>query len=287
MVPREGRPVTHRTPWSWLALTLALIGSARSQDAPSEEAGEFFKRNCASCHTIGGGRLAGPDLKGALSRRDAAWLATFIVDPKAVIDSGDPYARKILGDARGVVMPAAPGLTRPVADKLVALIAYESKLEKSKFAGTTVSDRPLTAADVVRGRALFFGEEPLKNGGPACNSCHTSISAGGFGGGRLGPDLSAAFARLEGRKALAAWLMAPPGPTMSPLYNEHAPDGEEALALTAFLKDEAAHGVDAARTSALDFLLAGGAGAAVLLALMDALWRRRFRAVRRPLTTGE
>ena len=283
--------MTHRTPWIRLALTLALTlassGRARSQDAPSEEAGDYFKRNCASCHTIGGGRLAGPDLKGAVGRRDAAWLAAFIVDPKAAIDAGDPYARKLLEDARGVVMPSVPGLARPLADKLVALIAYESKLEKSRFAGTVVSDRPLTHADVVRGRAIFFGDEPLKNGGPACNSCHTSISAAGLGGGRLGPDLSAAFARLEGRKALAAWLMAPPAPTMAPIYKDRGPDGDEALALTAFLKEEAAHGVDAAPTSALDFLLAGGAGAAVLLALMDALWRRRFRAVRRPLTTGE
>jgi hypothetical protein len=73
---------------------------------------------------------------------------------------------------------------------------------------------------------------------------------------------------------------------MAPVYKNHAIDGEESLALTAFLRDEAAKGEEAPKTASLDFLLIGGAGAALLLALMDAVWRRRFRAVRRPLAKG-
>jgi mono/diheme cytochrome c family protein len=187
-----------------LALLVALSATSATAQAPSEEATEYFARNCASCHTVGGGRLAGPDLKGATERKDAAWLSGFIVDPKGVVDSGDPYARKLLEEARGVLMPASPGMTRALADKLVALIAYESKLEKSRFAGSVVSDRPLTPADAARGRALFVGDEPFASGAPACNSCHTTVGLHGLMGGRLGPDLSAAYARLDGRKALSA-----------------------------------------------------------------------------------
>lgn len=259
---------------------------AFAQEPPPTPDYDDFKANCASCHTIGGGRLAGPDLKGATGRKDRAWLAQFVVDPKGVIDSGDPYARNLLEESRGVMMPAVPGMTRARAERLVDLVAYESKQPKSKFAGTVVSDRPLTPADVARGEALFLGRESLKNGGPACNSCHTVVGLGGFGGGRLGPDLSGAFARLDGRKALAAWLSAPPSPTMTPLYKNRPIESEEALALVAYLKDRAALGTDAAPGSATDFAAAGLAGAAALLALFDLVWRRRFRGVRRALVNG-
>ena len=65
-----------------------------------------------SCHTIGGGRLTGPDLKGVTERADEAWLVDFILDPKGVIDSGDPYAAELLREARGVYMTQVPGIDR-------------------------------------------------------------------------------------------------------------------------------------------------------------------------------
>lgn len=270
-------------PLAALAFAAAL---AVAQDPPPTQDYDDFKANCASCHTIGGGRLAGPDLKGAADRKDRAWLAGFVADPKAVIDSGDPYARRLLEEARGVVMPAIPGMTRARAERLVDLTIYESKQPKSKFAGTPVSDRPLTSADVARGEAIFLGRTPLMNGGPACNGCHTVVGLDGFGGGRLGPDLSGAFARLDGRKALAAWLVAPPSPTMSPVYKSRPIDPEEALAVVAYLKEKAAEGTDAPPGAAVDFLVAGFAGAAAFLALADWAWRRRFRGVRRALVNG-
>jgi len=84
-------------------LTLLLFGAASSavaQDAPSEETIEFFATNCMSCHTIGGGRLNGPDLKDVTTRQEKDWLVEFILEPQKVIDSGDPYAAALLRDAR-------------------------------------------------------------------------------------------------------------------------------------------------------------------------------------------
>lgn len=257
--------------------------AAASAQTPSEESYKYFEQNCQSCHTIGGGRLAGPDLKGLLERRERAWLQSFISNPKAVIDSGDAYAQQIFRDARGVYMPTPPGITKDLADKLIDVIEIESKKEKSRFAGLEVSDRPLTAADAVLGGKLFRGETDFKSGAPACFSCHTVHGEGGFGGGQLGPDLTAAFARLEGRKALAAWLSAPPSPTMAPVYRKTPLDGEEVLALTAFLKETSASGVDRAATTVPGFLLAGFALAALALVLFDLFWRDRYRATRRPL----
>lgn len=263
---------------------LCVDGAAQAPGpAPSEEAYKYFELNCQSCHTIGGGKLAGPDLKGALDRKDREWLTAFVTNPKAVIDSGDAYAQGLLREARGVVMPTPAGMTKDLAGKLIDLIAIESAAEKSRFAGLQVSDRPLTEADIARGQRLFEGGEDFASGAPACYSCHTVQGARMFGGGRLGPDLTSAYARLEGRNALAAWLGAPPSPVMAPIYRAQPIDGEEILALTAYLKQQSESGVTEAAPSGLGFVLGGFFLAAILLVLFDVIWSGRYRATRRPL----
>jgi len=264
-------------------LATCALASAAPQTVVSEETMAYFAQNCASCHTIGGGKLTGPDLKDVGARREREWLVEFLLDPKGKIDSGDPYAVKLLEEARGVYMPSVPGLTRELAGKLVDLLQVESGLEKSHFAGLRISDRPLTAADVARGEALFVGRQGFAGGAPACVSCHTTVSVGALGGGTLGPDLSTAYARLEGRKALAAWLAAPPSPVMQPVFRGADLDPEEILALVAYLQADAESGALEAEPRSLPFVLAGVFTAGVLLALFDLVWRNRFRSVRRSL----
>lgn len=274
------------TPLPTVVALAALASLAGAQDPPSEETIKFFEQNCMSCHTIGGGKLTGPDLKNVSERAELDWLVQFIMDPKKVIDSGDAYAAEILREARGVIMTKVPGIDRTLAEKLVRFIDAESAKEQSRYAGLQVSDRPLTAADVARGKRLFMGSEPFAEGAPACVACHTVSGIGGFGGGRLGPDLTNAYARLEGRNALAAWLNAPPSPVMQPVFRTHAIDGEEILSLVAFLRDAAERGTGDAPSETLNFLLAGLGGSVFLLLLCDFVWRKRYRAVRRPLTSA-
>jgi cytochrome c2 len=271
------------------ALTALILASAptaqaaAAQDPPSEESIRFFKLNCTSCHTIGGGRLTGPDLKDVSTRAERDWLIGFILDPKGTIDSGDPYGQKLLLDSRGVYMTPVPGMTRELAGKLLDLIANESALDESQFAGLELSDRPLTDADSARGRELFEGTQAIASGSPACVYCHSVEGLSAFGGGRLGPDLTSAYARLEGRKALGAWLASPPSAVMQPLFVTHPLEAEEILALIAFLKTSAETGVTEARSSMLEFVLSGIGLAALLMVLFDILWRNRFHGVRRLL----
>lgn len=264
-------------------LALALPATAAAQDPPSEESINFFKVNCASCHTIGGGRLTGPDLKDLSSRNEREWFVEFLLDPKGKLDSGDPYGQKILSEARGVPMPPVPGMTRELATKLLDLIDTESAAETSRFAGVQLSDRPLTDADIRRGEDLFMGAEALESGAPACISCHSVNGLSGLGGGHLGPDLTSAYSRLEGRKALGAWLSSPPSIVMQPLYTDAPLDSEEVLALVAYLKDTAGRGELEAESTSLEFVLAGIGLAAFLMVLCDVLWRKRHRSVRRTL----
>ncbi len=260
-----------------------------------EDAAPFFKQNCLSCHTIGGGRMTGPDLKDVLKRRDAAWLKRFIPNPKGMIDGGDPTAQQLLQEYRGVVMPQVPGLTPAKVDALLGLIEVESALPKSRFqgAGSAIPDRPFTEAEIREGSALFKGTRRLKNGGPSCISCHAVRGLGLLGGGRLGPDLSDAFVRLEGRKGLAGWLSSPPTPTMQEVFKAHPLDArgtdtagnlDEVVLLVASL-EQVSQSPPVAATSApqLSFVLLGLCGAVGCLVAFDFIWGGRFRGVRRPL----
>ncbi|MBM3984553.1 MAG: cytochrome c, partial [Planctomycetes bacterium] len=272
-----------RRPHVLAGLLAGLLAAAAPAQEVSEEAYRYFELNCTSCHTIGGGALTGPDLKDVLARKDSDWIKHFIQDPKRVIDSGDAYAQELLRASKGLVMPTMPSMTPEMAEKLIAVMKAESSLEKSRFAGLQISDRPLTAADVERGRALFTGEAPLLNGGPACLGCHTLEGAPGLGGGSLGPDLTQVYARLEGRKALGAWLSSPPSAVMAPVFQQARLEGDEILPLVAFLKDAGEGGAAAAPDRSLAFVLGGAALGALVLVLLDALWRGRYRATRRPL----
>jgi len=254
--------------------------------AAAQETADFFRQNCASCHTIGGGRLTGPDLKDVTKKKDPDWLAQFVLNPKAVIDGGDPYAGELVKEARGVIMPTIFGMTGERAESLLKLIEAESKLEKSQFAGLQISDKPFTPAEISQGKDFFLGIRPFANGGAACISCHSLHDAGLLGGGRLGPDLTRAYERLQGRKGLAAWLMAPATPTMQPVFKAHPLQGEEILPLVAYLEESAKLGGEESAVAPLNFFLLGLGGAVLSLVAFDVLWKKRFRGVRRPLVHG-
>lgn len=255
--------------------TLAAMG----QDAAS-----VFGTNCASCHTIGGGRLTGPDLKGVTERKDRDWLRDFIVDPAAKINAGDPYALQLLEESRGVIMPPAPGMTPALAEELLDLIEAESALEESRFRGAPVSMAPFTPVDTARGRALFTGGERLSAGGAACMSCHTVPDVGTLGGGHMGPDLTRVYERLQGRAGLSAWLSAPATPIMRAQLKNAPLAPDEVHALTALFEEVAKNGRPVSVAAAqLSFSMIGLGGAVLLLFVLDALWKKRFRAVRRPL----
>jgi mono/diheme cytochrome c family protein len=250
-----------------------------AQDTP-----DYFRQTCASCHTIGGGRLTGPDLKDVTKRQQREWLVNFMMDPRAVIDSGDPYAKKIFEESRNVYMQTLAGMTRARAEKLLDLIEAESQLEESQFKGLQISTEPFTEADRQRGRDIFRGMQPLTAGGTACISCHSMHDLKALGGGRLGPDLTKVYERLEGRKALSAWLTeGTGGETMQPVFKRHSLTADEIHALVAYFEASAAERPSTPAVSRVAFLLLGLAGAVVWVFLFDIIWKRRFHAVRRPL----
>src|SRR3970040_1158488 len=77
-----------------VAVTLALLaGSAAVREGRAQQPGEVeFQTFCVACHTIGAGRLVGPDLAGVHERRSEQWLERFVASAQSMIESGDPDA---------------------------------------------------------------------------------------------------------------------------------------------------------------------------------------------------
>jgi mono/diheme cytochrome c family protein len=251
-----------------------------------QDVDQFFKQNCSSCHTIGGGRLTGPDLKNVHERKDDEWIKKFINDPVAIINSGDVYARQLLDESRGIMMPKVGGLTTFIVQSLLDLIKNESAKEKSKYSGSSLADRVLTPEDIIYGRALFLGHTKLKNNGPSCIGCHSVLGEGQLGGGLLGPNLTDVYGRLGGKTALAAWLSSPASETMGPIYGKHPIDEKEVLPLVAFFKDKGKLNISEAGMHDFNFLIIGFVGLAIVLILFDLLWGNRLRSVRRKMVKG-
>ncbi len=270
----------------WYLAGGIVVALAAPGRVGAQQPADFFRQNCMSCHTIGGGRITGPDLKDVTQRKDAAWLEKFIQNPKTAIDGGDPYAVQLQQEARGVVMPTVQGMNADLAKAMIGFLEAESKLPKSRFAGAAISDRPLTAVDLTLGRELFYGTRKLANGGPACISCHTLGTVNGLGGGRLGPDLTLVYGRLGGRKAVGAWLVTPATATMQSVFRNAALQPEEILPLLAVIEDAARQGRVADQGSLVKFFMAGFGGLALGLVILGTAWRGRFKAVRRPLVHG-
>jgi mono/diheme cytochrome c family protein len=65
----------------------------------------IFKQNCATCHTIGEGKLTGPDLQDVHKRVPSEeWMVPWIRSSSAVIKSGDAYAMEIFEEYNKVQM---------------------------------------------------------------------------------------------------------------------------------------------------------------------------------------
>ncbi len=270
-----------------MALGLVFVSppAARGQ----QEAETFFKQNCAACHTIGGGKLLGPDLKGVTQARDHEWLEKWLQNPQAMIDSGDAVAVKLKEEYGGMVMPATPGMTPQMAESLLKFIAAKSgEISEAKQA-SPAQEEPFTEKQVAEGKALFLGRNSFQEGGASCVSCHAVKRVGNaLGGGQLGPDLTLVFKRLNGRKGLEAWLSNPASATMKPIFSKHPLKPDEISALTAFFEQTSKEtSAEPAGTYRLRFILLGLVGATIGLVVLGLVWKRRIRGVRRALVEGK
>jgi len=59
--------------------------------------GLFQSKGCVACHTIGKGRLTGPDLQGVADRREYGWMTAMMMNPDSMVKA-DPVAKQLLAE---------------------------------------------------------------------------------------------------------------------------------------------------------------------------------------------
>jgi len=277
-----------------VSLVLLIIAarplSIFAQGEPAVARGRaIFQGKCAPCHTVGGGDLAGPDLRGVTARRDAAWLDRFIREPDVMIQAKDPIALKMLDKYSGLAIPNL-GITESDATLLRAYLASSAAPGAAAPAGQAMPgpsvqpaapapSAPLPPGDPAAGRALFTGRKLFQNRGAQCFACHTVASIAPPNGGSLGPDLTGSFKKYGGAQGLGAVLAGVPFPTMVPVYHLHALTPQEQADLAAFLG--AAGGIPAPMTLFVATLAVWGMGGLYLI--LYAIWSGRLGRVRASL----
>ncbi len=253
-----------------------------------ENGKEIYQKICSACHTIGGGKKVGPDLKGVTSRREPSWLVRWIQEPDKMLAEGDPHATQLKQEHGNFPMPNY-GLSEEQAKGLIAFIAAESGDElppsvttqgetKPEEQTASVAEPAAPAGDFAIGKALFEGHKSFEKGGPACISCHTTSDVGGLGGGTLGPDLTKVNSRFGG---ITPALVNVSFPTMRGVFSKNKILGDEATHLTAYFAET--NSKDEKPSQDFTISLISIIGFILLYILTHLIWRKRLTGVRIPL----
>ena len=206
-------------------IMVAFIGVFSSINVNAQN-GELLFKQCAACHSIGGGRLVGPDLAGVLDRRTEDEIIRFVQNP-ADFD---------------VVMMAPQGLNpNEIKDILEYIVANSPKVKENE---TVVVQKEkveeeviITEDDIVLGEQLFEGTLSFENGGPSCITCHNVDYEQMMQGGLLAKDLTDVYTRVGGMNGIGGVLSGLPFPAMKATYGNNPLTDIEITQLQAFLKD--------------------------------------------------
>lgn len=250
------------------AAVTAVAGIPAAAGAQTLTAADRYGRLCATCHTIGGGRLVGPDLKGIHDRRSEEWLLRFVASPQKMIQAGDTIAVRLQKEFT-LVMPDSPYSSAELREIL--------DLIKTGWSGPAVAttQRIASPEDIRKGQELFQGRVRLANLGPACNSCHHVRNDAVIGGGVLAKELTSVFGRLGG-VGIQGILGKPPFPVMEEAYRDRPLRDDEVFALVSFLQEaDRQQAFQQPRDYGFRLVYSGTAGFAVLLAVFWVIGRRR------------
>ncbi len=227
-------------------LLFIFIGFSSQAQSNGEE---LFKSTCTACHTIGKGRLVGPDLSKVYEKAETEWLISFIRSSQTMIKAGDPEAVKLFKEYNQVPMPD----NNWSDDQILSVIEYIKTQDSGGVAATAttgqaadstaqVADTTEATAEIIfsddivsKGKALFYGYEKFANGASSCIACHKIQDESLIGGGKLSLDLTKSYTRL-GLPGINAILSNPPFPVMNRALKDKKLNDDEIQAISALLQ---------------------------------------------------
>jgi mono/diheme cytochrome c family protein len=260
----------------------------------SQSGEELFKSTCSSCHTIGQGRLIGPDLSGVTEKMPADWLLKFIRSSQTMIKSGDPDANAIFNEFNKIPMPdvnLSDDQIKSILDYIKSLSGGAQQVKQPQQQGKADSlaagpqQAPPSADSLNKlytpdmadiGRSLFSGRARFANNATPCMSCHNINDQSLLGGGRLALDLTFAWSKL-GPNGIGAILANPPFPAMKLALMNRPLTDDETTALISLLKevDERANMIQVRKSGGFLFFTIAFVTAMFILAHIYVLYDNR------------
>lgn len=272
-----------------LVSTSLVLTAFFSSHLTAEEPGSAtFNSLCVACHTIGGGRLVGPDLDGVTTKRSEEWLVEFIKSSQSMIQAGDPDAVAVFEEYSSMIMPD----TLADDQEIRAVVAYmASQSTDSTLAAAPPAAEPRTADTgdarpeeqaspemIELGQNLFQGTVRFENRGPTCNACHDVTHDAVIGGGILAAELDTVFSRMSAA-GVEAILGRPPFPVMQAAYADQALTEREVKALSAFLQSlDEEELTRQPRDYGVGLFTSGVVGTALIYGVCGLVWRGRRKS---------
>ena len=256
-----------------------FVSIGHSQDGWTQEPGEqIFQTTCFACHTIGGGRLVGPDLAGVHDKRSQEWLERFVASSQSMINDGDAEAAALFEEFNRVPMPDS-FISEEQIRQVLSYIKSQSSSQTADVAPSEGEQVPATAPaleqDILIGQDLFQGNIRFVKNGPACNACHEVRNDAVIGGGILATELTTVFSRMGGA-GVTAILGHAPFPVMQAAYKDQSLTEDEVVALVAFLEyADSEQYNQLPRDYGIGLFVSGSLGAGVLFLFFAVVWRGR------------
>ena len=256
-----------------------FVSIGHSQDGWTQEPGEqIFQTTCFACHTIGGGRLVGPDLAGVHDKRSQEWLERFVASSQSMVKDGDAEAVALFEEFNRVPMPDS-FISEEQIRQVLSYIKSQSSSQTADVAPSEAEQVPATAPasekDILIGQDLFQGTIRFVNNGPACNACHEVRNDAVIGGGILATELTTVFSRMGGA-GVKAILGHAPFPVMQAAYKDQSLTEDEVVALVAFLEyADSEQYNQLPRDYGIGLFVSGSVGAGVLFLFFAVVWRGR------------
>ena len=256
--------------------SISYSGNGWAQD-PGEQ---VFNTTCFACHTIGGGRLIGPDLAGVHETRSQEWLEEFIKSSQSMINAGDAEAVALFEEYSSLLMPDAPATEEQIRQVISYMETQSSAVAASGAASVeepVAPEEPASEEDILAGQDMFQGSIRFVNGGPACNACHEVRNDAVIGGGVLAAELTTVFSRMGGA-GVTAMLGRSPFPVMQTAYEDRSLTDDEVFALVAFLEyADSEEYNQLPRDYGIGLFASGAVGAGILFFFFGFVWRGRKR----------
>jgi len=139
---------------SFISAILILVSLFGSRVQAQDEGKQLFQV-CSACHTIGKGKLIGPDLQGVTEHLDRDWIKSFILNSQELVAAGDEYAVKRFEEFNKIPMP--PNVLND--EQLEILLDYITNFDPDAAAVPQATETAPDNAEVHEAEAEFMAEQ--------------------------------------------------------------------------------------------------------------------------------